>query len=255
MGSQLFTISDTWSWPAGVTQVIAEAIGGGGGGGEAQGNPSTGGGGKGGGYAKKTISKSIESQLSITVGAGGAGGVNGNPSEVTQSASVVLRASGGNAGAAGTTNSSNGAGATGANGAAVGDTTFAGGNGGTGNFTSGVQGSGAGGGAAHAAGNGSNALVNVAGSGVSSADPTSWWFANGGTYSGAGAQGVGNSTAGADAPAASFELTAWYGGGGSGGKANNNTNRNGGAGRQGVVLLTWTDPIPATRPMTLLGVG
>jgi hypothetical protein len=230
MPSTVFTTTgaNTFNWPTGVTTCIAEGLGAGGCGGAALGNPSSGGGGKGGGYAKKTITKGAESSMTITVGAGLANS-NGGDSGVQQGASVVMLAPGGAQASSAGSNSINSAGQTSHPSTAIGDTTFAGGNGGTGNFTSGVQGSGAGGGAAGSTSVGGNGNVNVAGSAGTGA------FANGVVYSGAGAAGVGNSLAGAVGPSAGPV----YGGAGSGGKANNNTDRLGGAGRQGVVVITY----------------
>jgi hypothetical protein len=59
-------------------------------------------------------------------------------------------------------------------------------------------------------------------------------FGDGVQQQGAGAAGVGDSTAGANGSN--------YGGGGSGGKANAAANRAGGAGAGGVVVLVWATP-------------
>jgi hypothetical protein len=242
-----------WTWVAGVTTVVCEALGGGGAGGGATGNPCTGGGGKGGSYAKVTLTKGAESVLDIIVGGGGAGGAggaiaNGKHSTVTQNSVLKLRASGGAPGATATANSTNGTGASTyyLSEAPIGDVTRLGGNGGTGDYTSGVGGSGGGGAAAHPSANGGNASANAGGTNVAGA------WADGVFRSANGANGVGNSTAGA-AAGGSF----LYGGGCSGGKANNNTDRDGGfasAGSvQGVVVLTWTDPPPFTTNQNTFG--
>jgi hypothetical protein len=225
MPSQVFTTSDAaWPWPAGVTQLTAEAIGGGGASGDASGNPSTGGGGKGGGYARTAITKGVEATLAIVVGAGGVTDTsNGGVSSVTQNGSVVCLATGGGNGAGAATDSTNGAGATTENGTAVGDTTFAGGNGSTGSFD--VNGS-AGGGSAgptSAGGNASAATGGTAGTGT---------FQDGNVYQVAGSNGVNASTVGV--------AGANYGGAASGGHTSIVSNRAGANGAPGIVVLTWT---------------
>lgn len=226
MPSQVFTTTGTttWTWPVGVTTVIAECLGGGGAGGLAAGSPATGGGGKGGQYVRKTITKGAETQLGITVAAQ----VQASSVQQPSGGTVVCRALGGNSGSSGVTNSSNGlASSTYISGTAIGDVIFDGGNGAQGNFTSGVQGSGAGGGAAGPTGNGGNANVNaagIAGTGL---------FQNGVAYQTAGGAGVGDNTVG---------VTPGRGGGGSGGKAITSADRAGGAGGTGVVVLTWATP-------------
>jgi hypothetical protein len=237
MGVQVITTTGTtlFSWPAGVNQLIVELVGAGGSGGPATGNPATGGGGQGGCYAKKTITKNLNSQITIAVppatSTPSVSGVSGASATVTYEGVMVARAPGGRGGTAGSANSTNGAGGTGTNtDSAIGDVNNTGGNGGTGNFTSGVGGSGAGGGAAGPGGSGNDASGNTAGTG----NQTVAWGDGITTRSGAGSAGVGNSIAGI--------IGNNYGGGGSGGKANNNTDRSGGAGAQGIAVITWTDP-------------
>jgi len=70
---QLFTSSGTWTRPAGVVEVFVEvASGGGGGGGEKAGTKASAGGG-GGIRAGRVL---VSGDVSVTVGAGGAGGTN-----------------------------------------------------------------------------------------------------------------------------------------------------------------------------------
>lgn len=220
MPSQVFTTVGTtqWTWPAGALAVTVECLGGGGAGGNATGNPSTGGGGKGGSYVKGQIQKGAETFLDVTVGG------PGQSSYVGKSGTPYVRGCGGVQGGVGASNSSNGVGATGQVDTPLG-TEFVGGNGGQGNFTSGAQGSGAGGGAGGPTGAGGNGAVNAGGIAGTGA------WGNGSTYQAAGRNGVGDSTAGLAGIA--------YGGGGSGGKANANADRLGGAGSQGVVVLSW----------------
>ena len=74
---QKFTSSDTWTKPSGVTQITVECIGGGGGSGSSAGGPSGAGG--GGGYARIVLDASGLTSETVTIGAGGPGGVNNHP--------------------------------------------------------------------------------------------------------------------------------------------------------------------------------
>lgn len=82
--TQVFSADGTFTAPAWVTQVHAEAIGGGGGGG---GNTTQGGGGGGGGggYAAGTVNVTGGQAIAVTRGAGGAGGVNNGGSAAANS--------------------------------------------------------------------------------------------------------------------------------------------------------------------------
>ena len=75
---QVFTSSDTWTRPSGITLVVVQVVGGGGGGGGAHtvnlGPVGLGGG--GGGYSKKIISSAGATEV-VTVGAGGTAGSAG----------------------------------------------------------------------------------------------------------------------------------------------------------------------------------
>ena len=225
----VFTSSSSFSVPAGVTSVTVEAWGGGGGGGRARGNPATGGGGAGGSYAKKDVSVVPLQSYTVTVGTGGIGGNGtgtdtqhgryGNPSWF--GATNTIFAQGGDRGLSdGNINNYNGLAGTGSVVLCVGDTVYRGGHGGRGNFnTASTNRSGAGGGGAGSTGNGGDAATNgVRGTGTS-------------LYGGNGANGVTNGLAGANGVT--------YGGGGAGGKANSSTDRNGGAGADGLVRITY----------------
>lgn len=242
--SVVLTASDSaWAWPAGITELTAEAIGGGGGTGGLKGAPAAAGGGKGGGYAKTVITKGAESTLNITVGAGGAAGDatgtnggSGGYSSVVQGATTVLLATGGAGSLGSTANNFDGAGATAENGTAVGDLTYAGGNGGPGNSGSYYY-SGAGGGSAGPSGAG----------GAGSRDPGA---AGGGNF----LDGNSYSTAGADNRETGANGISGGGPGAAGGGAlTAAADRIGGAGYRGVVVLTWeaeafsaaTDPTPS----------
>jgi hypothetical protein len=108
---QVFTSSDTWTRPAGITRVVVEVLGGGGGGGASAatsgGESSGGSGGGGGGYAKRLIDVSAIASATVTVGAGGAGGSSGGASGSTGGTSEwddgtnVVAATGGGLGSGG----------------------------------------------------------------------------------------------------------------------------------------------------------
>jgi hypothetical protein len=68
----------TWTVPAGITELFVQGCGGGGGGGCASSATNIGCGGGGGGYFEKTIAVSAGDTKNITVGSGGAGGNQGN---------------------------------------------------------------------------------------------------------------------------------------------------------------------------------
>jgi hypothetical protein len=76
-GMQVFTSSGTFTVPAGVYLVRAKVVGGGGGGGGAASDGAAAGGG-GGGYAEGLVAVSPGQEISVTVGAAGAGGAAGN---------------------------------------------------------------------------------------------------------------------------------------------------------------------------------
>lgn len=82
VGSQIFTSSDTFTVPEGVSRVFAQVWGAGGGGGGAYtqgsgGSAYSGASGAGGGYGEGWIEVSPGQQISVTVGAEGTGGVGG----------------------------------------------------------------------------------------------------------------------------------------------------------------------------------
>lgn len=226
--SETITTTGTWPAPSWISTVQVEVWGGGGGGGRARGNPSTGGGGAGGAYAIDDVAVTPSSSYTVTVGTGGSGstgtgtttqhGSAGNPSWFSTSGTVF--AQGGAGGQSdGNAANTNGAGATGSSASSIGDTVYRGGNGSTGDYTSTTGYSGAGGGGAGSTGDGGDASAGTGGTGT--------------TFGGGnGANGVGNNTIGV--------VGSTFGGGGSGGKANNNTDRNGAAGGDGAVRLTYT---------------
>ncbi|MDO8206409.1 MAG: hypothetical protein Q7T38_01155 [Gallionella sp.] len=219
-----FTVSGTWTAPAGVTSVTVEAWGAGGGGGAATGNPAKGGGGAGGQYAKKVVAVVPGTVYAIAVGAGGtvgtavAGGIGGNS---TFAATTVV-AKGGAGGALAAANNSCAAAGAGSATGGVGDLVFAGGNGSACTVITTPAG-GAGGGGAGSAGAGGNAVGNTAGAGT----------ATGGGAGGAGltARGAGN-------------VGVVAGGGGGGGYATSTTDRSGGLGAAGAVNISYVSSGP-----------
>lgn len=237
MGVAIITsTTPAWAWTntGGQTVITAEGIGGGGGGGGENGYPCGGGGGKGGGYAKVVITKSAESTLNITIGAAGTAGSGGNGGDggattIMQGAATVLSAPGGGGGGGTTTNDHSGAAGTTENGAWAGTTQNAGGNGAAGLYTTPYSGGGGGAGGPDGAGGAASGITaGIAGAGA---------FINTVLYSGAGANGISGSESNGAAPSSN------YGGGGSGACTTDNTNHTGGAGKIGIVVLTWQ---PAT---------
>lgn len=142
--TQVYTSSDTWTRPSGLSYAVVEVVGGGGGGGSA--SEGAAGGGGGGGYSKETLTASeLGSTEAVTVGAGGAGSSNGNGSAGgTSSFGTLLQATGGSGSTEGGGSSTIGAaGGVGSGG----DINIAGGGGGTGDIWSNNGIGGAGGGA------------------------------------------------------------------------------------------------------------
>lgn len=226
--SVIYSSSNTFVCPAGVTSIDVEAWGGGGNGGNGGGTPSGGvcvSGGGGGAYAAITgFSVTPGSSYTVTVG-GSAGDSSFNTSSVI--AKGGTSATGSNPGTPGT-------GGTAA--ASTGTTKFSGGNGGS--AVAGQSASGGGGGAAGPAGNGNN------GTGGGST----------GTYAPGGSGNNGSGGAGGTGGGAGIANV--NGGGGGSGGANNDGGGNGGApgggggggedfggtGASGQVRITYTLP-------------
>lgn len=200
---QIFTTTGagaTWNKPAGLTAVIVEVIGGGGGGGGTTTNGACGGGG-GGGYSRKRIAAaSLGSTETVIAGAGGAAGV----------------ATGGTGGTGGTSSFGTHATATGG----TGGTDAAAGIGGDGGI-------GASGDLNAEGGDGGNGAK-------STTDFTYIGGAGGNSYFGAGGRAV-SQTTNTSVPGVAGNL---YGGGGSGAVASNGNDTAGGAGGQGIVIVT-----------------
>jgi hypothetical protein len=213
--SQNITVSP-FQVPAAVTSITVETWGGGGGGGFGRSNNgAAGGGGGGGAYTISTIAVTPGSSITFTVGAGGTGGTAAGVAATsggttTFNSAVPVVAIGGGAGT-GMAVAGNGPGGSGGAGG-----TYSGGNG-----ANGVQASGGGGGGGSA---GISSIGN-AGSGIT----------GGSAVAGGGAGGNGaNNTAGTAGTIP--------GGGGAGGHRNGN-NRAGGAGANGQIIVSWTQPI------------
>lgn len=221
-----FTVSGTWTAPAGVTSVDAQVWGDGGGGGEG-GSPGGGGGGGGGAYSETTnVSVTPGNVYTVTVGQGappkGFSESDGIGSMFLSSTTVFAQGGlGGNDGNSGG-NSAGGASASG-----FGTTKFSGGNG-----TPGSGFAGGGGGGGGTTGNGGNASFDTAGTG------TSVGGGNGGT-------GVEVNTTGATGST--------YGGGGAG--SFGGSFKNGGAGARGEVDLTYTAGATQTNATVILHSG
>lgn len=254
----LFLTSGTsWTPPTGVTSVQAECIGGGGNGSVGDTTSRGGGGGGGGGYSKQA-SISVTPGTPVTYQIGIAGGTaTGTGSTWFNGSSLATSSCGAEGGTSGTTTA---AGAGGATTSAVGSTKNAGGAGGVPTATS--RGGGGGGGAAgpNGAGASSTAPSSTSGTAGGTGDST-----HGGT-GGAGATGTGTAggaggngaewtaTAGGTAGSGGgggggFEtgtspgLNGGAGGsyGGGGGAAGRSTGT-GGAGKAGLIVLTYTNP-------------
>ena len=216
--SQLINTSGSGSFtvPSEVTSLYAEAWGAGGSGGGETTSNGRGGGGGGGAYANKSfasptpgsaISYYVAPQTAVGTGAGAAGAYTW----FSSNNSSGLVAAGGSGGA---TLAAGAGGAGGIAAASYGDVKYSGGAGGTANATW----SGGGGGGAGSSGAGKAATSATAG------DATA-------DYGGAG--GAGRNAAAAGNPGSV------YGGGGGGAWRGTSTNRNGGAGAQGCIRVTY----------------
>lgn len=222
-----YTSNGTWTCPAGVTSVTVECWGAGGGGG---GRTSNGGGAGGGGgaYAKSSVTVIPGNSYAIAVGVGGAGssGASGASSTAKNGGNSSFAVSqvvaqGGFGVASNTITAGNG----GSTASSTGQIKHAGGNGSAGGNTNGNNGGAGGGGAGRTDhGNGIDHGGLYAGNG-------------GGTQTSSNSNGNSGST---------------YGGGGGGAKRTG-SNRTGGAGANGLVVITfndaiWQNPIIATNP-------
>lgn len=239
----------TWTIPAGVSEVTIECWGGGGAGGFMGSSVRAASGGGGGAYAKKTLAVEQCTDLTIKVGAGGSGqkstnGIGEDSYVKYNSTTVVLAVGGGDVG----DNVYETAGQGGQASSCIGDIVFSGGNGGTGSSGAycGSGGGGAAGGRGGNGGNGGNGAQRTGNliSGYTYHPGTPGEVATGSTYSGNGGAGVYTILISTDGNAGDT-----YGGGGSGGVASLTFGSlinpaDGGDGAQGLVLITYTVPDP-----------
>lgn len=203
----LYTSSDTFTAPTGVSRVYVTMVGGGGGGkGGSAASSSGGGGGSGASIVKTEINVTAGNGYTVTVGAAGSvvagdGTDGGNSSFAGDNTTVTC-----NGGSKGTT-STGGAGGTANAGTGGNNSGSTGGTGGTAPTTAGVAGgNGEGGGSGKGGGGGAGSLFGKGGAGAT-------------VGGGAGSAGTG------------------FGSGGGGGESTNGTF--GGAGTAGAVLVEW----------------
>lgn len=250
-------ITSGTSWAGATTDgsnIIVECIGGGGDGGAGNGLSVGGGGGGGGGeYAKKSVAYTSGSTVNnIQIGTG-----NAEPDHDTFWNTNVVYANGGNGGEK-YSGGSPGAGGTGGTGG-TGDTKYNGGTGGAGsNGTS--NGGGGGGGAGGLNANG----VNGVNSGTGTGNGGDGGHGDG-TYGGdGGAGGTSGDNATVGSAGQEYDTTHGSGGGGGGGKAGYSGKNgglygaggggagegttSGGAGKQGLIVVTYTE---ASGPVNL----
>lgn len=256
---QVFTSSDSWTPPTGVTTCEVVVVGGGGSGGR---QTTPGGGGGGGAVVHQTsVSVTPGMPVTVTVGSGGASRTTSQAGATGSSSAFgsVTAAGGGGGGANG--NGSNGAsgggGGSGTSGTRSGGTATAGyaGGAGTTSSTTSTQRGGGGGGAGATGGTGTSGTSGAGGAGgagvnLSSVVGTdigvSGWFGGGGGggkntggSGGAGGQGGGGGGSVGSANAAAGTANTGGGGGGVG------TGGNSGAGGSGIVVVLYDDAPPA----------
>jgi hypothetical protein len=217
-GQQLFTTSQSFVVPGGITQISAAAIGGGGGGSGGdggRGEPNQGGG--GGGLAYGTFAVTPGETLTITVGAGGTSptggsGGAGGASSIARGATVLLSGGGGAGGVERTINTAAGGTSTGTERAGGG----IGGAGGTGTAASG--GTGGGGAGGYSAAGGAGGAITAAGA-ASTGGGGGGGGGRSGTTAGNAGSGGGTGLLGAGSNGTAGTSNGGGGGGGSGGTA------------------------------------
>lgn len=216
---KLTTTDGKWTVPCKTTSIKVEVWGAGGGGGRITEPGQTGGGG-GGVYVKSEITSfSVGDIFAYHVGSGGSGGsTNNNGEDSWFSSPLYIMAKGGEGVGQNVTAGGKGGLAS----ESFGDVKYSGGNGG--DIRSGGK-AGGGGGAANSAGNGGNAINADNGGGVPGLPNTP-----GGPGANGGGDGFGQ---GNNAPSG-------YGGGGGGAISWLGGNYNGGKGRNGYIVITYT---------------
>jgi len=229
--STTYSIPGTYTYigSKGVSYVVVEAWGAGGGGGSAA---SGGGGGGGGAYARSTTTISAGTNITLSVGSGGADETNGGDSTY---GSTVVVADGGNA-------ASNATGGSGGNGTiSVGQVEIAGNTGG--NADTGPDTGGGGGGAGGPSGSGSNgqggqAAVGGSGGTANCNCTNTYQSPSNGGNGGAGSSGTSAATGGNGGGGSDTSNVGGPGGAPGGGAGGGDGNGNGGTGGNGQIILT-----------------
>ncbi len=223
--SLTFNSSGTFIVPTGVTSITVQSWGAGGGG--ASGSSANRGGGGGGAFATSTFAVVPGASYTVTVGTGGAPGVNGGNS----SFGIVVIAAGGSAAPGGLVG--------GAGGLASASTptigAFSGGNGGGSSNAGGADADagGGGGGAATSAANGRNGAAGT------NTTPGAGGLAGGGAGTGGGAGGAGDGGAGANDVVGDDAQNGFAPGGGGGGMSESLLSDSG-DGANGRVTVSWS---------------
>jgi hypothetical protein len=244
----VLTTGTTWSVPAdwNNSSNTIEVIGGGAGGGGGTTN-TRGGGGGGAGEYRRAENQSLTPGAVITYAIGGAGaagtagGGNGGAGGNTSWNSGAMVANGGGAGLG---NGTGGAGGTGGSGGSVNNNGGGGGNGHTATVAGGGGGGGAGGttAAGSAGANGSAGAGGVGGNGgAASGGQGGNPPANGAVWTSMDGAGGGGNGGGPPTPTAGIDGGQWGGAGGGGGCIVTGQSA-GGAGKAGVLVITYTSP-------------
>ena len=227
----------TFTTHSSVIELTAQAIGGGGAGAGVNGalfSTVRSAGGGGGAYAGGMIAVSPSTGYTVTVGAGGPNNNSGTAGGNSSFGSLVVAAGGQsvNCPCNSGTRSNNTAASGGLFSSSTGPTRFSGGNGGAGSGNNG-GGGGGGAGSTSAGGNGSAATNNPNCSVTSGGGAPGTGLLLSGAGPGRGGRG-GYSGAGGNTGCN-------YGAGGGGASANSNSTRSGGAGFQGIVVVSWSE--------------
>ena len=242
-----------FGWTSGGSSVTATylVVAGGGGGGSGE-SSRAGGGGGAGGLLSGTTSLNPTLSYTVTVGAGGVGGVDVTSNSNTSGSNSVFNAITSTGGGAGGTTGTNagqngGSGGGGCAGSAAGTGTSGQGSAGGVGQSAGTSYGGGGGGASAAGTNGSSGVGGTGGAGTaSSISGSSVTYAGGGGgglegtgtqgAGGAGGGGTGNNGAGTNGTSGTANLG---GGGGGAGKGTSGAAVNGGSGGSGIVIISY----------------
>jgi hypothetical protein len=262
MPSQIFTSNGQFTVPSTVNSIIVECWGGGGAGGSATGKGvstrSMGGGGAGGAYAKKTISVTPGQTFAVTVGKSQtSSGQQGNPSWFGTISTVYAEGGGGGQNGIAGTNIKYGTGSLGSSANSIGDIVARGGNGGYSYLIECTNGnvafdSGAGGGAGGRLGRGGDATNSLKPAGGCIVYYANTSVGGGKGFTMDGGPGFGAGEYSGDGARPTEEGDGFnnpcngkngenYGGGGSGAVKSKISFGTcpGGAGAQGLIIVTW----------------